>query len=184
MTRYHGVLAPASRWRPLVVPKPRAEEPRCRGHVDAVRPGRDAWTPRAPVAPDARQTGAGPVAPPPVPPPAVPPELLLRVPSAEPEDEPYSRVIRIAHWRRLMDGRLLARAPRIDWSSLLARTFGVDALAGPTCRGRLSVLEVVSDPAKANAFLEELAIAEVCPASAGTRDQSARRGAPEQPRAP
>ena len=35
-------------------------------------------------------------------------------------------VVLVAHWTRLLDGELYATGPRLDWATLLRRTFDVD----------------------------------------------------------
>jgi hypothetical protein len=54
-------------------------------------------------------------------------------------------VISVARWHQLLDGRLLATSPRLDWATLLRRTHGVDVFQCTKCGGRLRVVEVVSD---------------------------------------
>ncbi|NMC69553.1 MAG: hypothetical protein GYA57_05720 [Myxococcales bacterium] len=88
-------------------------------------------------------------------------------------EEVYSPVVSSSHWRRVLEGELLARAPRIDWAQLLRRTFGVDALACPKCGGRLEVLELVTVRDDAAAWLERLGFA-----AGGTGRPEARARAP------
>jgi hypothetical protein len=54
---------------------------------------------------------------------------------------------------------LLAKSARVDWPTLLRRTFDADVLECPKCAGRLRVLGVVDEPEVVWAFLNELAIA-------------------------
>jgi hypothetical protein len=133
LVRYHGVLAPASRWRALVVPKPRdatsgsahdAESERAAGRVQSTAAADDD--------PVMCSSPPGPVR-----------SVLMRVPVELPEEGEYTAVIPLERWSALMDGRLLAKTPRIDWATLLRRTFAEDVLVCPRCRGRLQVLEVV-----------------------------------------
>jgi hypothetical protein len=51
----------------------------------------------------------------------------------------------VKHWNRLLGGALYAASRRLDWASLLRRSFEVDALACPSCDGRLRVLGEVAD---------------------------------------
>ena len=60
---------------------------------------------------------------------------------------------------RLRSRALLANSPRIDWASLLRRTFNADVLESPKCARRLRVLGIVDDPETVHAILSELAIA-------------------------
>lgn len=147
LTRYHGVLAPASRWRPHVVPRPPGPDVRpaaCRREgLERRRPPSLSFSLR---------------------------QVSVRSSSPDGEDA-YSPVVSSSHWRRVLEGELLARGPRIDWAQLLRRTFGVDVLACPKCGGRLEVLELVTVPEDAAAWLERLGLA-----AGGT-------GRPEPPRA-
>jgi hypothetical protein len=54
-------------------------------------------------------------------------------------------VLSIAHWSRLDDGELYAPLSRVDWATLLRRTFSVDFQC-PRCGGRLGVRALVIDP--------------------------------------
>jgi len=58
-------------------------------------------------------------------------------------------VISIGRWQRLLDGKLLATSPRVDWAMLLRRTYDVDVLQCPKCGGRLRVVEVIDDKEQA-----------------------------------
>ncbi|MBN1774235.1 MAG: hypothetical protein JXB32_23450, partial [Deltaproteobacteria bacterium] len=82
------------------------------------------------------------------------------------------RTLSPEHWRRLEDGRLLARQPRVNWADLLRRTWAEDVLVCPSCAGRpfdpsapggrpgaqgkLAVLEPVTDPTDIREHLERL----------------------------
>jgi len=174
LVRYHGVLAPASRWRPLVVPRPRVTARCCAAaaRVASRAAGRgEAEQAGGPSPPPQQQQleGHGVVA-----------GLQFRLPSPGCGDETYGNVITVRHWNRLMDGALLARGPRVDWATLLRRTFGVDALACPVCTGRLRVLELVTDPAKTQALLEGLGLE----ATAQPKSRRSVRAGQAQPRAP
>lgn len=149
LTRYHGVLAPASRWRPHVVPRPPGPN---------VRPA---------TCPHGASERRGPA-------PLSFPLCQVSVRRNSPDgEEVYSPVVSSSHWRRVLEGELLARAPRIDWAQLLRRTFGVDALACPKCGGRLEVLELVTVRDDAAAWLERLGFA-----AGGTGRPEARARAP------
>ncbi len=148
LVRFHGVLAPRSSWRRDVVPKPPEETKQTR-HEHA-KPKR----PKAEREPDDKPTRAAkPAAPSPRSPLALVPRSELLAPN----------VLSIQHWDRLHSGALLAKSPRVDWASLLRRTFDADVLECPKCAGRLRVLCVVDDPDVVRAFLDELAIAPAPP---------------------
>lgn len=51
-------------------------------------------------------------------------------------------VLAVRHWNRLLGGALYAATERVDWTTLLRRSFDVDVLACATCGGRLRVLAV------------------------------------------
>jgi hypothetical protein len=150
LVRYHGVLAPASKWRALVVPKARDGSAAC-GDAASPRPGgqEPATHGEADDPLVVRPSPPGPVR-----------SVLLRVPVELPEEGEYTAVIPLERWSALMDGRLLARSPRIDWATLLRRTFAEDVLVCPRCRGRLQVLEVVTKPNEAQAMLAALGVGE------------------------
>ncbi len=68
-----------------------------------------------------------------------------------------------AHWARLLDGLLLARSPRLDWPTLRRRTHNIDVLDCPGRSGHLRLLDVVSDPSEAQAFLAAAGLQESTP---------------------
>jgi hypothetical protein len=150
LVRYHGVLAPASRWRALVVPKPRDGSAAC-GLAASPQPGGKgrATSGEADDAVVVAPSPGGPVR-----------SVLMRVPLELPEEGEYTAVIPLERWSALMDGRLLVRSPRIDWATLLRRTFAEDVLVCPRCRGRLQVLEVVTKPNEAQAMLAALGVSD------------------------
>jgi hypothetical protein len=148
LVRFHGVLAPRSSWRRDVVPKPPEEKKETR-HEHA-KPKR----PRDEREPDDKPTRATkPATPSPRSPLALVPRSELLAPN----------VLSVSHWDRLSSGALLAKSPRVDWASLLRRTFDADVLECPKCAGRLRVLGVVDEPEVVRAFLDELAIAPAPP---------------------
>ena len=71
--------------------------------------------------------------------------------------------IAVNHWDRLKSGALLAASPRVDWSTLMRRTFDVDVLECPKCASRLRVLAIVDSPDLALQVLAELGIARAPP---------------------
>ena len=179
LIRYHGALAPRSSWRRYVVPKApeRDRDPRC------VRPPSEA----IPKAPD----GASRSSPPRVAPssssgarretnPEKPGEPLPdAIKPADPDIPTVAsplrsgnapNVITVAHWNRLLSGALLAASPRIDWATLLRRTFDTDVLQCPRCHGRIHILADVTDPAIARAILQTLGVDSEAPLTARARD--------------
>jgi hypothetical protein len=42
-------------------------------------------------------------------------------------------VLAVSHWERLLGGAIYAASPRVDWPTLLKRTFDVDVLQCPKC---------------------------------------------------
>jgi hypothetical protein len=55
----------------------------------------------------------------------------------------------VRRWGQLLDGKLLATSPRVDWATLLRRTYDVDVFQCASCGGRLRVVEVVTDKQQA-----------------------------------
>ena len=60
------------------------------------------------------------------------------------------------HWSRLLDGELYAASSRVEWATLLRRTYGVDALRCPKCAGRLRVMATITDPGVVKKILAHL----------------------------
>ena len=56
-------------------------------------------------------------------------------------------ILSIAHWDRLLGGALYAPLSRVDWATLLRRTFDVDVTRCTGCAGRMTVRAGVTDPA-------------------------------------
>ncbi len=56
-------------------------------------------------------------------------------------------ILSVAHWERLFEGELYAPLSRLDWATLLRRTFEVDVKSCAACEGRMTVRAVVTDPA-------------------------------------
>ena len=164
---YYGVLAPASKWRAAVVPH---------SPSDAALPARacpqdprDARTDRSPLGKDraseplarSPDTSARPI---------VSTGLSLLVPSLGDDPEAPPNVITVRHWRRLLDGLLLARSPRLDWATLLRRSMNIDALDCPRCHGRLRALDVVTDEDDARRILQAAGLPTEPPPRARARD--------------
>jgi len=143
LLRYFGVFAAHSPWRSRIVPRPPEASPACR-HPPAA---------------------GGPAHPAPTVPPRMPDSVLTRPTLGEGDDAllavptPVPRTLSAEHWRRLDDGRLLARQPRVDWATLLRRTWFEDVLVCPRCAGRMAVLEPVTDAADVRDHIERLGLA-------------------------
>jgi len=175
LTRFAGVLAPRSKWRREVVPKPRESRDRCdpaRGDkpnaasaepkrpksrdVAAQQPASDGHVERA--AADARVPTGGlatvSIAPPP------PGDVIMLAPN----------MISVQHWDRLLGGLLYATAPRVDWATLLRRSFAVDVLECPKCHGRLRVLAVITEREPVRRILAHLGMPTDSPPIARARD--------------
>jgi hypothetical protein len=150
LLRLHGVLAPRHRWRARGVPRP---------------PESYAGCTKSSRKQDARGTDeprrCGPLPPARVEPAAAPSFALAGLSIA-----PTAGVVRtstlvatgaasrvapnilsVAHWDRLLGGKLYASLSRVDWATLLRRTFDVDVKRCRGCGGRMTVRAVVTDPA-------------------------------------
>jgi hypothetical protein len=174
LVRYHGVLAPRSSWRRDVVPKAPTTAA-CAGArtatetcpdiepTKAARPGAHGRESRAGGEPT-RAASTSPAA-----------ESILQG-SADARAAPTEcelltpNVLSVKHWSRLLGGALYAAAPRVDWASLLRRSFEVDVLACARCGGRLRVLGEITEPALVRLVLERLAIPAEAPRAARARD--------------
>jgi hypothetical protein len=142
--RYHGVLAPASKWRKDIVPRvieKAPEEAEACAHPE-VRRGA---APPAPVAD--RREGA---------PPRRAPFTPLWQRAAPEIAERDPRAITDAHRARLDGGRLLAATPRLDWAKLLRRTYEIDVLVCPQCHGPTRILAAITEPPTIQAILRSL----------------------------
>ena len=135
LLRFHGVLAPRHGLRARVVPRPPTKRPRSCPAARSAAP------------PDQRSAGPGDgsaaFAPEPKDP--FPMRDLLGAASAATHVAP--NVLSVAHWARLHDGELFAPLSRVEWATLLRRTFDVDVRTCLRCGGRLDVRAVVTEPA-------------------------------------
>jgi hypothetical protein len=162
LVRYAGVLGPRSAWRKDIVPKPRERRPACEGAV-VDPPGDDTSGPRAKPKKDdsskregfaprpdrpnetagpAQQTGSGAAMI------ALAPDVVVRPgDDVRPGDviALAPNILSVRHWDRLLGGALYAATPRVDWASLLRRSFDVDVMACAKCGGRLRVLAVITE---------------------------------------
>jgi putative transposase/transposase-like zinc-binding protein len=186
LTRFAGVLAPRSKWRREVVPKPRERPPPC-GATPTAKPaavenpaskvgtaprsdGRDErctppQRPSTAIRPIVAPTRANEIAKPPAP-----------LGPSSPQPRP-SEVVRLApnilsvqHWYRLLGGALYAIQPRIDWATLLRRSLSVDALECPKCHARLRVVAVLTEREPIRRILAHLGLPTDAPAVARARD--------------
>jgi hypothetical protein len=145
LLRFHGVLAPRHRWRARVVPQPPTQASACKASPTA-----SALVPGPHTTADARQTPASregdggaafcldalAVA-------TVATASLLRTGAAE---QVGPNVLSVPHWQRILEGELFASSSRIDWRTLLKRTFDVDLRVCARCGGRVTIRAVVTDP--------------------------------------
>jgi hypothetical protein len=164
LLRFHGVLAPRHRWRARVVPQPPSPAPRCkatarergqegekgaRAEVRAPAPSAHAGDGRAVLR---LQAGD-----------AVVTSSLTTTGRAE---QVAPNVLSIAHWERILEGELYAASARIDWRTLLKRTFDTELRVCARCGGRLVVRAVVTEPASIAKLLAALRRPRAPPAAA------------------
>jgi hypothetical protein len=194
--RYHGVLAPSSPYRKAVVPRPPAALAKCpvmaRGMEDVAASGRTegtrvravAGSPGGHRARRERRSAAS-VATPALKAPGIAQAdtargvlaALQRPDAPQPEvDGIAPNVVSVRHWSRLLDGALLATSPRIDWATLLRRTYNVDVMVCAKCGGRLRVMAVVTDKAVASELWRKLD----APRPPARRARSSTRAPPVQ----
>jgi hypothetical protein len=181
LVRFAGVLAPRSAWRREVVPQPRERRHACDDErVDAQTPanrangaetkapksrGRDECVPvpRPPSStPHAQSAPAN----------DVPISAALAHPPAQSGDvnRLAPNVIAVKHWDRLLGGLLYAVQPRVDWATLLGRSFSVDVLECPKCHGRLRMIAVITERETARRILAHLGLPTELPPIARARD--------------
>ena len=65
-------------------------------------------------------------------------------------------ILSIPHWERLLGGELYAPLSRVDWATLLRRTFDVNVLLCRGCGRRMTVRAVVTDAAAIDRLLGAL----------------------------
>jgi hypothetical protein len=65
-------------------------------------------------------------------------------------------ILSVQHWERLLGGLTYAATPRMDWATLLRRTFEVDILTCTKCSGRLRLLNAVTESTAAEKILKHL----------------------------
>jgi hypothetical protein len=66
--------------------------------------------------------------------------------------------ISVRHLDRLLGGLLLATSPRVEWATLLRRTYAVDVLACPRCSGRMRLMVAITDKVTAGKILNHLGL--------------------------
>jgi hypothetical protein len=184
LLRYHGVLGPRSAWRRDVVPRAPPSRP-CEQRPPTK--GRDAESKTNGASdrtgPTARRSGSSRGCAPPMPPASVadtgaafdrgsdsgasPAKAVLLAPN----------VLGTKHWSRLLGGSLYASSPRLDWATLLRRSFDVDVLRCAGCGSRLRVLGEVTEPALVGLVLESLGLPHDAPCAARARDPTELMGA-------
>jgi hypothetical protein len=179
LVRYSGVLGPHSSWRRDVVPNPPETAPACHRAPTSPPVSRAATPVSEPTAgPDAARSGAAAqtactvesaastagsstkAGPPALPIWALRAEVIPLTPN----------VLAVPHWLRLLGGALYAASPRVDWPTLLRRTFDVDVLQCPKCHGRLRVLAVITEREPVRQILAHLGLPTEAPPVARARD--------------
>lgn len=194
LVRYHGVLAPRAPWRREIVPRARAV-PACGALKDTPREARGGnGVPRP--SPSSRQaglrstkgrgTGARLETEPSTPRAAhedsqramAAPDSRGAAPVATSGTPLLPNVLSVRHWDRLLQGRLLAVSPRVEWATLLRRCFAVDVLECAKCHGRLRVLGEITAPALVSLVLESLSMPTEAPRAARARDPTELLGQP------
>jgi hypothetical protein len=67
-------------------------------------------------------------------------------------------MLSVAHWGRLDQGALFARARHVEWAVMMKRTFGLDVLRCPRCDRRMRVIATVTAPPTVRRILEHLGV--------------------------
>lgn len=192
LVRYAGVLGPRSAWRKDVVPKPRERTGECNrltGEVPPPRPdgdespptphrsnrphaGSDAQSPAdRPASPGGQVDASGPsIA-----------SIRRLAPGAAEVQILSPNIISVRHWERLQGGALYAATARVDWATLLRRSFAVDVLECPKCHGRLWVIAVITERDPIRRILAHLRVPTDAPPLARARDPTDDAGDQEAP---
>ncbi len=79
-------------------------------------------------------------------------------------------ILSVQHWDRLLGGLLYATSARVDWASLLRRSFSVDVLECPKCHGRLRVVAVITEREPVRRILSHLDMPTEAPPPSRARD--------------
>lgn len=158
LLRLHGVLAPRHAWRARVVPRPAESHAGCTKSSAKEKRKKGARAIERPV--PSAQSGRGEA--------AAATEVVaistLLVTGAASQVAP--NILSVAHWDRLLGGELYAPLSRLDWATLLRRTFDVDVKSCGACGGRMTVRAVVTDPASIEKLLRALRRPRAPPAAA------------------
>jgi hypothetical protein len=182
LLRYVGVLAPRSRWRRELAPRPREPEPCAqKGGPGTTRPRSPPKQPRGERArsgdgadsrPSAKIAATIPAERPTIATSSVPPTSSPEpaTPHGAAATALAPNIVSVNHWQRLLGGALYAAAPRLDWATLLRRCFETDVLACSSCGGRLRVLGEITEPGAVRLVLESLGMATDAPEPARARD--------------
>jgi hypothetical protein len=142
LTRYHGVFAARSSWRSLVTPKPPEGALRGAKNKRCLESAPRDKTPQPPNPP--LPTPSGTKGPP-----------VAHLVYAQDHD---ATVITIRHWGRILDGELFASSSRLEWSVLLKRTHGIDALACPKCHATLRPIATITETQAVREVLTHLGV--------------------------
>jgi hypothetical protein len=177
LVRYGGVLAPHSKWRREVVPKPRERRACDLSRHDKLGPAHDAnhsepivtaSAASKPHSPQEKADGERQAHGPAMTIAAVPHPGLSAPSSSVLMLAP--NIVSVQHWDRLLGGLLYATSPRVDWASLLRRSFSVDVLECPKCHGRLRIVAVITEREPIQRILAHLGMATEAPPIARARD--------------
>ncbi len=197
LLRYHGVLAPRSPWRRDVVPRApeqsgcgKSTESGARKSTTAPSSPKPQGTRGERATQDGEERTPAPVRGEPPPSPAAAAAVMAEgvhhegtVSRAKAVGAPSlgeradgdvafltPNVLGVRHWSRLLGGLLYATSPRVDWATLLRRTFDVDVLACPSCGGRLRILGEVTEASTVGRILGALGMPIEAPRAARARD--------------
>jgi hypothetical protein len=167
LLRLHGVFAARHAWRARVVPKPPAPQtgrkqarrvdescPCCKTkggphHETKPTPATERPSAPRPSSPPAEGNGRTAF----VQPASVPTAALVASGHAQ---RIAPNILSVAHWDRIEQGALYAATSRLDWISLLRRTFDVDLRVCARCGGPLSIRSVISAPEDVDRILTAL----------------------------
>ena len=159
LLRLHGVLGPRHGWRARVVPRPPESHARCTkaarkkaeaSGTEEARPQSAAFVEqgaavvsRGELLSLAAPRGTGEAAL------VARPDVLAISTLLETGDaaQVAPNILSIAHCNRILGGELYAPLSRVDWATLLRRTFDVDVKSCAACGGLMTVRAVVTDPA-------------------------------------
>jgi hypothetical protein len=153
LLRFHGVVAPRHRWRDRIVPRPPvrpAGSPTCKAELPELERERTSAAADTTASPHERGDGRAAFV---LDAPTVATASLTTTGAAE-HIAPH--VLSLAHWDRILEGELYATSSRLDWRTLLKRTFQHDLRVCVRCGGRLIVRATVTDPASIRTVLAAL----------------------------